>query len=87
MVKSKNFPNREELELMPVLALPKASMMGFTCRIRSSRFLLGACDKMYTFQLDEEYRIFLEFEIKIVENLYSAFESNALAHYIVAFIH
>jgi hypothetical protein len=86
MVKSKNFPNREELELIPVLALPKASMMGFTCRIRSSRFLFGAYEKIYKFQLDEEYKIFFEFKIRTAENLYSAFENNAVANYILAFI-
>jgi tRNA U34 5-carboxymethylaminomethyl modifying enzyme MnmG/GidA len=72
---------------MPVLALPNASMMGFTCRMRSSRFLFGAYDKIYKFQLGEEYRIFFESEIKTTENLYSPLENNAPVNYSVTFIH
>lgn len=60
-------------------------MMGFTCRMRSSRFLFGAYNKIYKFQLDEEYKIFLKFEIKTAEDLYSAFENNAIANYILVF--
>ena len=41
-VTSRYFPKREELSLMPVLALPNASMMGFIIRIFSSRSRLGA---------------------------------------------
>ena len=40
---SRYLPKRLELLLMTVLALPNASTRGFTCRIRSSRLLLGAC--------------------------------------------
>lgn len=40
---SRYFPNLLELSLITVLALPKASIRGFTCKIRSSRVLLAAC--------------------------------------------
>ena len=55
--------NRDELALMPVLALPKASIIGFTCRMRSSRFLYGACNKINHFQSQQGYKVFLKFEI------------------------
>ena len=37
--------HREELSLMPVWAFPKASMIGFTCKIFSSRLRFGAWKK------------------------------------------
>jgi len=48
---------------MPVLALPKASIIGLTCRMRSSRFLYGACNKINHLQSQQEYKVFLKFEI------------------------
>ena len=48
---------------MPVLALPKASIIGFTCRMRSSRFLYGACNKINHLQSQQEYKVFLKSEI------------------------
>lgn len=41
-VMSRYFPNLLLLSLMPVFALPKASIRGLTCKIFSSRFFLGA---------------------------------------------
>lgn len=41
-VTSRYLPKREELSLMPVLAFPKASMIGFIMRIFSSRSRFGA---------------------------------------------
>ena len=41
-VMSRYFPNREELSLIPVRALPNASMIGFNVSIFSSKSRFGA---------------------------------------------
>lgn len=43
ILSSKYFPNLDELLLIPVWELPKASISWFTRKIRSSKFLLTAC--------------------------------------------
>lgn len=39
---SRYFPKRDELSFITVLALPKASINGFTCKMRSSKLRFGA---------------------------------------------
>ena len=49
IVRSTNFPSREELLLIPVAAFPKASINGFTNKMRCSKLRQWACNTTFFF--------------------------------------